>query len=119
MQLLWFAGVIIVFVWLIAITVILGIVYRSFSKKRQNFLPATSTGFSSSIVKFNPFPDMGGDQSFVLALLNSQKTGILITSLHARGTTRFYAKRIVSGESNQPLSAEEKQALAQASTNYE
>jgi hypothetical protein len=45
-------------------------------------------------VRFNPFSDTGGDQSFCLCLLDQDNNGIVITSLHSRDTTRFYAKQI-------------------------
>jgi hypothetical protein len=34
--------------------------------------------------------------------------------LHGRGTTRFYAKRVIAGKTDQELSAEEKKALSEA-----
>jgi len=48
------------------------------------------------LIRYNPFPDTGGDQSFVLALLDKNSNGILISSLHARTTTRWYAKKVVN-----------------------
>jgi hypothetical protein len=67
-----------------------------------------------SLVKYNPFADTGGEQSFILTLLNGEKNGMIITSLHGRGVTRFYAKQINHGLADQELSAEEKHALTQA-----
>ncbi len=66
------------------------------------------------LVRFTPFSDTGGDQSFVLSLLDEGGSGILITSLHGRGVTRLYAKKVNGGKTDQPLSAEEKQALQEA-----
>ena len=45
-------------------------------------------------VRFNPFSDTGGDQSFCLCLLDQNNNGIVITSLHSRDTTRLYAKHV-------------------------
>jgi hypothetical protein len=45
-------------------------------------------------VRFNPFSDTGGDQSFCLCLLDQENNGIVITSLHSRDATRLYAKEI-------------------------
>ena len=45
-------------------------------------------------VRFNPFSDTGGDQSFCLCLLDQNNNGIVITSLHSRDTTRLYAKYV-------------------------
>ena len=67
-----------------------------------------------SMVRFNPFGDVGGDQSFSLAMLDGHDSGLIITSIHGRGGTRVYAKPIDLGKSKYSLSAEEKKALAQA-----
>lgn len=66
------------------------------------------------IVRFNPYQDTGGDQSFSLALLDAYGDGIVISGLYARGTPRLFAKPIQAGTSTYPLSDEEKQALAKA-----
>lgn len=64
------------------------------------------------IVRFNPFPDSGGDQSFVLALLDGQNKGFVISSLHARQETRIYLKPVSGGKGKEfPLSKEEEQAI--------
>lgn len=67
-----------------------------------------------SIVRFNPFGDTGGDQSFVLAVLDAHDSGYVLTSIHGREGTRVYVKPIDEGSSKYPLSKEEKQALGQA-----
>lgn len=67
-----------------------------------------------SIVRFNPFGDTGGDQSFVLAVLDANNSGYVITSIHGREGTRVYVKPIDDGKSKYPLSDEEKRALGQA-----
>jgi hypothetical protein len=67
-----------------------------------------------SIVRFNPFGDTGGDQSFVLAVLDAHNSGYVITSIHGREGTRVYVKPVDDGKSKYPLSDEEKQALNQA-----
>ncbi len=67
-----------------------------------------------SLVRFNPFSDTGGEQSFVIALLNDSGDGLIITSLHGRGVARFYTKKVARGQADQELSSEEKTALAQA-----
>lgn len=67
-----------------------------------------------SMVRFNPFGDVGGDQSFSLAMLDGHDSGLIITSIHGRGGTRMYAKPIDLGKSKYSLSVEEKKALSQA-----
>lgn len=67
------------------------------------------------IVRFNPFKDIGGDQSFALALLDGKDSGIVISSLHTREGTRIYSKPIIKGESEKyTLTEEEKQAIKTA-----
>lgn len=66
------------------------------------------------VVRFNPFPDAGGDQSFAIALLDSEGTGVVLSSLHARTDTRIFAKPVQSGRSRYPLSDEEQDAIRRA-----
>lgn len=67
------------------------------------------------IVRFNPFPDTGSDQSFAIALLNDRHGGVIISSLHARNGTRIFAKPIEAGRASHALSDEEAEALRIAS----
>ncbi len=63
-------------------------------------------------VRFNPYSDTGGNQSFVLCLLDEKDDGIMITSLHSREQTRIYAKPIVNGQTESiEFSKEEVEAL--------
>lgn len=67
------------------------------------------------LLRFNPFSDTGGDQSFVLSVLNGNDTGIVLTSLHSRGITRWYAKSVFEGKGvDYDLSAEENEAIKKA-----
>lgn len=66
------------------------------------------------LVRYNPFEETGGNQSFALALLDAAGDGWVLSSLHARAGTRVYAKAISSGRSEAGLSAEETAAIAQA-----
>ena len=68
------------------------------------------------LVRFNPFNETGGDQSFAVALLDQQGNGVVISSLHNRAETRVYAKPVEGGQSSYTLSDEERQALSQANT---
>ena len=66
-------------------------------------------------LRFNPFKDLGGDQSFALALMDGKANGVVISSLHTREGTRVYAKSIVGGDAVQhPFSDEERQVIAEA-----
>ncbi len=65
-----------------------------------------------NLVRFNPFNDVGGDQSFILVILDNSNSGVIITSLHNRNNTRIYAKQIKNGQENgATLSREEKIAV--------
>ncbi len=66
------------------------------------------------VVRFNPFEDTGGNQSFVVALLDNHGDGLVVSSLHSRAETRVYAKPIFGGKSSFQLSDEEHQAIGQA-----
>lgn len=66
------------------------------------------------VVRFNPFADKGGDQSFVLAVLDDHADGVVLSSLHTRMDVRVYAKPVVGGQSTYTLTAEEKEAIARA-----
>jgi len=66
------------------------------------------------IVRFNPFQDTGGNQSFAIALLDYYNNGLVISSLHNREGTRVYTKPIKKGQSEYSLSEEEKEAITKA-----
>ncbi|MDP2669305.1 MAG: DUF4446 family protein [bacterium] len=68
------------------------------------------------LVRYNPFSGTGagGDQSFVLALLNESNDGVVVSSLYGREMNRVYAKLIKNGKSTYQLTAEETQAIAEA-----
>lgn len=67
------------------------------------------------LIRFNPFKDTGGDQSFILSLVDGNNTGVIISGLYARSGTRWYAKKVVKGKSlEHELSDEEKTALEEA-----
>ena len=67
------------------------------------------------LVRYNPFEETGGNQSFALALLDMEGNGWVLSSLHARSGTRVYAKAIRGGRSDAALSEEETAAIRQAS----
>ncbi len=69
------------------------------------------------LLRYNPYEDTGGDQSFTIALLNKKGSGIVMTSLHARSTTRVFAKLIVEGKSKYHLSKEEEETVKKAINN--
>jgi len=71
----------------------------------------------TGMIRFNPFKEVGGDQSFAIALLNGKDNGIIISSLYTREGTRIYSKSITNGKSEKyPLTEEEEKAIKIAST---
>lgn len=69
----------------------------------------------TSVVRFNPFKEVGGNQSFSVALLDGKNSGVIISSLHTREGTRVYAKPVALGQAaGFPLTEEEKAAITQA-----
>lgn len=67
------------------------------------------------LVRFNPFAETGGNQSFCLAILDGEDSGLVISGLHSRETTRVYAKPVRKGQaSGYELSEEESQAIKSA-----
>lgn len=64
------------------------------------------------LTRFNPFKDTGGDQSFILSLLDANNTGVVISGLYSRSGTRWYAKKVHIGEGvEHELTDEEKKAV--------
>ncbi len=66
------------------------------------------------VVRFNPFSDSGGNQSFSLAVLDGEENGFVITSLYGKDGNRIYGKEIEQGKSKHPLSDEERKAILNA-----
>lgn len=67
------------------------------------------------VVRFNPFAETGGDQSFCLALLDGHSNGFVISSLHNRDQTRIYVRAVAKGSGDGvELSKEERRAIDEA-----
>jgi hypothetical protein len=89
------------------------LVYKKNSSKNKPATIATKDNkLKITVTRFNPFEDVGGDQSFILCILDTNNSGVIITSLHSRDFTRIYAKPVKNGEGdNITLSKEEKLAI--------
>lgn len=67
------------------------------------------------LLRFNPFKDTGGDQSFILSLIDKNDTGVIISGLYSRSGLRWYAKKVINGKgAEHELSDDEKKALREA-----
>lgn len=67
-----------------------------------------------AMVRFNPFLNTGGDQSFCIAMMDSENNGCVLTSLYSRDGIRVYAKPVEFGKSSYQLSPEEEEAIGKA-----
>lgn len=67
-----------------------------------------------AVVRYDAFGDMGGRLSFSCAVVDDAGDGLVLSSIHARGESRTYAKGIVGGSSEITLTPEEQQALSAA-----
>ena len=72
-----------------------------------------------AVVRYDAFGDMGGRLSFSAAVIDDHGDGLVVSSIHARGESRTYAKGVVGGTSDATLTPEEQQALAAARTGKE
>lgn len=68
----------------------------------------------TGLVRYDAFDDVGGAQSFSVALLNAKGDGVVFTSVYGRSESRVYSKSIQDGHASHALSQEEQQALRQA-----
>lgn len=66
------------------------------------------------IIRYNPFNDIGGNQSFVIAMLDQKNNGFVISSLFSKEGNRVYTKAIKNEKSEHSLSKEEKEAIDKA-----
>lgn len=66
------------------------------------------------IIRYNAFEEVGGDQSFVLAMVNEHGDGFIVNSITGRAQAKVYAKVVRKGVCEQALSPEEDQALKNA-----
>lgn len=70
---------------------------------------------SVGLYRFNPFADTGGAQSFSVAILDKQKSGLVMTSLYGRNASRWFVKEVINGTGKDvDLSKEEKEAIKKA-----
>jgi len=84
---------------------------RELNELRQGLKKAVA---KIGVVRFNAFKEVGGDQSFSIALLDEEHNGVIVTSYYGRELNRVYAKPVRNGVADHELSAEEKEAIAQA-----
>ena len=67
-----------------------------------------------SIVRYDAYEDTGGHQSASLALLDSARTGLIVTAIQGRDYARIYMKELERGRASVALSPEEQEAVERA-----
>jgi len=67
-----------------------------------------------ALVRYDAYEDTGGHQSASVALLDSGRTGIVITAIQGRDYARVYVKQLERGRASIALSPEEQQAVERA-----
>ena len=73
-----------------------------------------STVTNSAIVRYDAYEDTGGHQSASLALLDSARTGLVLTAIQGRDYARIYMKELERGRASVALSPEEQEAVDRA-----
>lgn len=63
------------------------------------------------VIRYNPFSQIGGDQSFSAIFLNKNNNGLIITGLYNESGSRVYSKSVEKGISKYSLSEEESKLL--------
>lgn len=71
-------------------------------------------GRGIELLRFNPFPDVGGTQSFAVAIVNEEGDGVVFSSLYSRERMSVFAKPVSGGASDIELSEEERSVIAGA-----
>ena len=68
------------------------------------------------LIRYDAFEDVGGEQSFSLALTNQRGDGIVLTSVYSRMDVRVYAKSVQNGRASHARSQEEERLLRELSS---
>lgn len=69
---------------------------------------------NTAIVRYDAYEDTGGHQSASLALLDSARTGLVLTAIQGRDYARIYMKELERGRASVALSPEEQEAVERA-----
>ena len=69
---------------------------------------------NTAIVRYDAYEDTGGHQSASLALLDSARTGVVLTAIQGRDYARIYMKELDRGRAAVALSPEEQEAVERA-----
>ena len=88
---------------------------KDLSRDLDNFKEKARANLQKvGMVRFNPFAEVGGDQSFSISVLDDNKNGIVLSGIYGRDYNRVFAKPVMGGGSKYQLSSEEKEAILKA-----
>ena len=73
-----------------------------------------ATVANMAIVRYDAYEDTGGHQSASLAMLDSGRTGLIVTAIQGRDYARIYMKELERGRASVALSPEEQEAVERA-----
>ena len=68
----------------------------------------------TSLVRYDAFQQKGGEQSATVALLDGERTGLVISAIQGRDYARIYMKELDRGRASVALSPEELEAVERA-----
>jgi hypothetical protein len=68
----------------------------------------------TSIVRYDAYEGTGGSQSASVALLDSSRTGVVVSAIQGRDYARIYVKELDRGKAAVALSPEEAEAVERA-----
>jgi Protein of unknown function (DUF4446) len=68
----------------------------------------------TAIVRYDAFEGSGGHQSASVALLDSARTGVVLSAIQGRDYARIYVKELDRGRASVALSQEEQEAVDRA-----
>ena len=71
-------------------------------------------GHGVKLVRFNPFAEVGGNQSFAVGIINREGDGVVFSSLYSRERMSVFAKPITNGASDIELTPEEQSVVTDA-----
>jgi hypothetical protein len=74
-------------------------------------------GRGVKLLRFNPFSDVGGNQSFAVGIMNKEGDGVVFSSLYSRERMSVFAKPITGGKSDIELTPEEQSVVDDARNN--
>ena len=67
-----------------------------------------------AVVRYDAYGEMSGQQSSSIALLDSHRSGVVLSSILHRENARVYVKQVVEGQAEHELSPEEQEAVSSA-----